>query len=78
MSYKVGDDVIVEFKGHRTTGEVVETYKTSGYILCRIHIDPMWDYGETSADLDPEPFVCIRENRVHPAAPKANNEPDQT
>lgn len=67
MSYKVGDDVTVEFKGHRTAGEVVDIYKSSGYILCRIHIDPNWDYGELSEDLDPEPFVCIRENRVKPA-----------
>lgn len=64
MNFKVGDDVTVEFKGHKTFGEVVEVYKTSGYILCRIHIDPTWDYGDGAANLDPEPYVCIRQNLV--------------
>ena len=54
-----GDDVTVTFMGKESAGEVVSVHKTSGYILCRIHTDPTWDYG-SATHLDPEPFVCVR------------------
>ena len=62
--YKIGDDVIVEFKGREAAGEVVQVFKSSGYLFCRIHIDPTWDYGRAGSALDPEPFICIRESQV--------------
>jgi len=64
MHYKVGDDVTVKFKGQQVAGEVIDIYRSSGFILCRIHIDPTWDYGQVEEDLDPEPYVCVRENQV--------------
>ena len=67
MQLTVGADVNVEFKGHRTAGEVVAIYKTSGYALVRIHIDPTWDYGRIGDDLDPEPFICVRQDKILPA-----------
>ena len=64
MHLKIGDDVTVDFKGHQTAGEIVAVYKSSGYVMCRIHIDPRWDYGRVGEDLDPEPYICVRQDRV--------------
>jgi hypothetical protein len=63
-NFAPGDDVICDFQGRQTPGEVISVYKASGYILCRIHLDPNWDYGELGPNLDPEPFVCLRADRV--------------
>jgi hypothetical protein len=59
-----GDDVIVEFCGTELPGEVVAVYRSSGFILTKIHIDPEFDYGSVSDRLDPESFVCAREKDV--------------
>jgi hypothetical protein len=67
MKFKPGEDVIVNFAGHETPGEVIAVQKNSGFVLCRIHIDPELDYGEIGARLDPEPTVCVRESNIHHA-----------
>jgi len=68
--FKPGDDVIVDFQGHQTPGEVVSVFG-SGFVFTRIHIDPEMDYGEVSPRLDPVALVCVRETRVaHAAAPQ--------
>lgn len=61
--FRPGDDVLVQFKGNETPGEVVATTK-SGFVLCRIHLDPEMDYGTVGEHLDPEPTVCVRENSI--------------
>lgn len=67
MKFKAGDDVTVNFRGQETAGEVLATYKTSGFILTKIQIDPELDYGEVSAQLDPQTTVCVRESEVQHA-----------
>jgi hypothetical protein len=62
--FKPGDDVIVKMKAREHHGEVIE--QRSGYVMCRIQIDPQWDYGSTTW-LDPEPTVCVPEKRVRHA-----------
>jgi hypothetical protein len=59
--FKPGDDVIVELKGRDHQGEVIE--QRGGYVMCRVHIDPVWDYGSTSW-VDPEQTVCRPESSV--------------
>ena len=60
-----GDDVVVDFEGGEFPGEVLRG-EHSGYILCRIHTDPLWDYGRSSARIDPEQVVAVRVGRVRP------------
>ena len=67
MIFQPGDDVIVNFQGQETPGEVLATYKASGFILTKIHIDPELDYGEMGSQLDPETTVCVRESNVQHA-----------
>jgi len=62
MKYLPGQDVIVHFKSLDHHAEVVEQ-RSCGYVLCRIQIDPEWDYGRTTW-LDPEPTVCVRESDI--------------
>ena len=59
--FKAGDDVIVELKGRDHPGEVIE--QRGGYVMCRVHLDPSWDYGRTTW-VDPEQTVCVAEHRV--------------
>lgn len=56
--------MIVDVKGREHPGEVLE--QRSGYVMCRIIIDPLWDYGRTTW-LDPEPTVCVPLARVRHA-----------
>ena len=62
---KRGDDVVVEFDGGEFPGEVIKP-EHSGYILCRIHTDPLWDYGRASARIMPVQTVAVRVGRVRP------------
>ena len=64
MHFNIGDDVTVEFKGYQTAGEIVAVYRTSGYVMCRVHIDPSWDHGKVGENLDPEPYICVRQDKV--------------
>jgi len=64
VTFNPGDDVIVNFQGAECPGEVVLVYRSSGFILTRIHIDPEIDFGGVSPRLDPEPLVCVREENV--------------
>lgn len=63
--YQRGDDVIVEFAGRDHPGEIIDHHPP--WIMCRIHIDPTWDYGGITARLDPTPTICVRENHVRHA-----------
>lgn len=51
----------VTLKGRDHPAEIIE--RRNGYVLCRIHIDPEWDYGTTTW-LDPEPTICVRDTQV--------------
>ena len=66
--YQPGDRVFVNFAGiEHNSGEVVATHQHSGYVLCRITIDPEADYGSIGPRLDPEPTVCVLETAIKPA-----------
>lgn len=62
---KRGDDVIVDFEGAEFPGEIIKP-EHSGYILCKIHTDPCWDYGRGGSRIMPEQVVAVRVNRVRP------------
>ena len=62
MKFRVGQDVLVDFEGKEHRGEVVR--HSGGYVMAMILIDPEWDYGRKSADLDPQATVCVPERRV--------------
>lgn len=58
-NYKPGDDVWVDLVGGKFPAEVLQVEK-SGYVLCKAHLDPYWDYGQSSSRLDPEQIVAVR------------------
>lgn len=60
-----GDDVIVKFDGGKFHGEVLKV-ETSGYVLCKIHIDPEWDFGRVGPMLAPESIVAVRIGNLRP------------
>jgi hypothetical protein len=60
---KTGDDVWVEFDGAEWPGEVLRV-ESSGYVLCRIHVDPEWDFGRASSRVMPEQTVAVRVGKV--------------
>jgi hypothetical protein len=62
--FKPSDTVVVSLKGRDHPGEVIAVSR--GYIMARIHIDPVWDYGKTTW-LDPEPTVCVKDSDVRHA-----------
>lgn len=59
----VGDDVWVDFEGAQWPGEVLKLER-SGYVLCRVHVDPQWDFGRASAQVMPEQVVAVRRDRI--------------
>ena len=63
-----GEDIYVQFKGLEHRAEVID--HRSGYVMCRIQIDPTWDYGKTDW-VDPEPTVCVKESHVRHAETKS-------
>ena len=62
-----GDDVLVDFEGDGDwwPGEVLKM-ESSGYVRCKIHIDPLADFGRASARVMPEQTVAVRRSRVRP------------
>jgi hypothetical protein len=58
-----GDDVLVDFEGNEWPGEVLRV-ENSGYVICNIHTDPLWDFGSSSARVMPEQTVAVRSGRV--------------
>lgn len=61
--YQRGDAVTVEFMGVECEGEVVR--HSSGYVMAHITIpDPEVDFGGITAQLDPQPTVCVPESKV--------------
>lgn len=62
---KPGDDVTVEFSGVEHFGEVLKV-EQSGFVLCRVHTDPLLDYGRASARVSPEQVIAVRSTRVKP------------
>jgi hypothetical protein len=63
VNYELGDDVWVDFEGKKWPGEVLKR-EASGYVLCKIHTDPCWDFGSSSARIMPEQTVAVRANSV--------------
>lgn len=62
--WKRGDDVLVSFDGGQFPGEVLKV-ETSGYVLCRIHTDPEWDFGRSSPRVMPEQVVAVRSGKLN-------------
>lgn len=71
MKYKPGDDVIVDFDGRESPGEVLRA--SNGWVTAVIAIDPTWDYGQISPRLAPHSTVCVRESRVRPVNPESSS-----
>jgi hypothetical protein len=65
--FKTGQVVVVRFQGRKHQGEVIAVSKRTGYVMCRIIRDPLWDYGSINARLDPEPTVCVKDSDVRHA-----------
>jgi hypothetical protein len=70
LLFERGDDVLVELDGGEFPGEVLKTESSSGFVLCRIHTDPEWDFGVASPRVMPEQVVAVRTGNVK-AADKA-------
>lgn len=67
MKHHAGDLVWVDFCGREHRGEVVR--ESNGWVMCRILVDAIWDYGSITARLDPESTVCVPSSRVRHADP---------
>jgi hypothetical protein len=63
--FEVGDDVWVDLEDNEWPGEVIKV-ESSGYVLCKVHVDPAWDFGRASAHVDPEQIVAVRAKRLRP------------
>lgn len=63
--FQPGDDVIVQFDGEDCPGEVLEV--RNGWVLARVLIDPVSDYGSITARLAPVSQVMVRERDVRRA-----------
>ena len=76
--FKKGELVTVRFQGRNHPGEVIGVSKRTGYVMCRVIRDPLWDYGSINARLDPEPTVCVKESDVRhadsPSTPKLSSQ----
>jgi hypothetical protein len=62
----VGTDVLVDFDGGTFVGEIVKA-EHGGYVLAKIHVDPLHDFGRASARIDPEQVVAVRSGHVKAA-----------
>lgn len=65
MTFKPGDDVIVEFDGWEHRGEIKTQH--NGWVTARIQIDPDVDYPE-SPRMGATSIVCVPERNVRHAA----------
>ena len=61
-----GDDVVVAFDGTEYPGELLKL-EGSGYVLCKIHPDPLMDHGPGTAKMAPEQVVAVRMGAVRKA-----------
>ena len=60
--FEPGDDVIVSYDGEDCPGEVINY--TNGWVLARVLIDPVTDYGSVTDRLSPISNVMVRESEV--------------
>jgi len=60
--FAFGDDVVVNFDGVESRGEVLRV--SNGYVLCNIDIDPEGDYGQLTSRLATRSTVCVKESNV--------------
>lgn len=63
--FSVGEDVVVTFDGEECPGEVLDV--RNGWILAKVLIDPIADWGRQGRDLPPMAQVMVRERDVRPA-----------
>lgn len=62
MTWTPGDDVWVDIDGTTHAGEVVAD--DHGWVICRIHTDPAWDYGRASPHVMPIQTAAVRNKYV--------------
>jgi hypothetical protein len=62
MLFKKGDDVIVTFDGEDLPGEVMN--QSGDYVMCRVLVDPVTDWGNLGPRLSPESTVCVKSASV--------------
>lgn len=62
--FSPGDDVLVTFDGEECPGEVIEN--RNGWILARVMIDPVADFGSLTPRLSPVSQVMVRDKDVRP------------
>jgi hypothetical protein len=60
-----GEDVEIDFEGADEwwPAEVLRC-ESSGYVICKTHIDPTHDFGSSSPRISPEQTVAVRTGRV--------------
>lgn len=65
VSYIPGADVLVDLGGDDEwyPGEVLKVER-SGFVLCKIHVDPLADFGRASPCVMPEQVVAVRSGHV--------------
>ena len=65
--FKTGELVTVTLKRLKHPGVVIAV--SSGYVMCRIRLEPTWNYGETWLDPTQEgkQIVCVKESDVRHA-----------
>lgn len=63
--YKPGDDVLVDFEGTDDwwPAEVLRS-ESSGYVICRAHIDPLHDFGSSGPRISAEQTLAVRIGHV--------------
>lgn len=62
MKFSPGEDVVVSFDGEDCPGEVLTVSRT--WVTCRVHIDPLVDWGGQGPRMSPQSIVCVRETNV--------------
>jgi hypothetical protein len=60
--FRAGDDVVVSFDGEDCPGEVLNS--SGGWVMCRVMLDPLVDWGRQGPRLAPVSTVCVQENSV--------------
>lgn len=70
--FSVGQDVVVTFDGEDCPGEVLDV--RNGWILAKVLIDPLADWGVQGPRLAPVSQVMVRERDVRPAVKDSDSE----
>jgi hypothetical protein len=68
MSYRPGDDIIVNFDGVESRGAIISIGQHTGYIMCEMLPDMAGDYDASIGPrLTPVTTVCVLPTQIKPA-----------